>query len=49
MRSSSDTCRLCEKMKTTKKNSHIIPKFLANTLFGQKHDKKGTLIQTRKK
>ncbi len=41
MRDSSEKCLLCKKRNANKKNSHIIPKFLGNSMLGSKQNKKG--------
>lgn len=41
MRSQNSQCLLCEKNRSDKKNSHIIPKFLTKSLFGSGNKREG--------
>ena len=48
MRTADDICLLCDRNKSTKKNSHIVPKFLAKSILGEGSVKRAYLLDTNK-
>jgi hypothetical protein len=46
-RTHEDLCLLCRKNKASKIESHIYPKFFTQSMFGDKHNKKGNSIGTQ--
>lgn len=47
-RTADDICLLCGHEKATKKNSHIIPKFLGKSILGNEGSRKGFIIDSSK-
>ena len=44
MRTKDSICFLCQSEKATQENSHILPKFIANSVLGASNAKKGVII-----